>query len=124
VNLDVIAFFIVFPALAMTSGAYLTALLCRRELHRIRWYWALFGTLASGLLMAMLVWLGLSLPSGGMGKVATVWELMQWAFVLACGCALIPAALSVWYYRRRFRKGGIGSITIRPKPDQNRLGID
>jgi len=92
-----------FLALAVLGGAYLTALLCRGARNRVGWHRALIGAIASGLVCAVFVWFGLLLPHGDIGKGATVWGLVLWAFMWACGFAFVPAVLAVWYYRRRSR---------------------
>jgi len=94
--MDVLNLIVLF-ALPATAGWYITNLLCRSV--RARWYWAIVGTVGSGLLTAALVWLGLSLGPGDLGKGARPRDATLFVFVIACGCAAIPALMTFLHYR-------------------------
>ena len=95
-------------ALGRFGGAYITALFCRKA-KRARWYRAILGTIAAGFLASLFAWFGLSLTHGELGKGVPVWWLVLLAFMWACGCAFIPAVLTVWYYRKRRRHVDVAS---------------
>jgi hypothetical protein len=82
---------------AMVAGSYFTGLLCR--LSRVHWYWAVVGTAGAGLLIGAFVWLGLSVGHGDLGKGVKPTEVALSALVVGCGSALIPAVMTVLYYR-------------------------
>jgi hypothetical protein len=84
----------VLPA---TAGWYITRLLCLSI--RVRWYWVFVGTAGGGLLTAGLVWLGLSLGHGDLGKGARPRDAALFMLMIACGCAFIPAVMTFLHYR-------------------------
>src|ERR1019366_7452556 len=84
-------------ALPAAGGWYLTGLLCRST--QPRWYWVIVGIAGSGVLTAALVWLGLSLRHGDLGKGARPRDAALLMLVVACGCALVPAAITFLHYR-------------------------
>jgi hypothetical protein len=84
-------------ALPATAGWDITRLLCLSI--RVRWYWAVVGTAGAGLLTAALVWLGLSLGHGDLGKGARPRDAAFLVLVIGCGCALIPALMTFLHYR-------------------------
>ena len=100
---------IVLFALPATAGWYITNLLCRSA--GVRWCWVIVGTAGSGLLTAALVWLGLSLGHGDLGKGARPRDAALLMLVIACGCALIPALMTFLHYRfyspRRSRSSNV-----------------
>ena len=89
--------FLAVPAAAAVGGWYLTWLLCRLTL--VHWYLAFVGTAGAGLLIATLVWLGFSMGHGDLGKGVKPSEVALSVLVVACGCALIPAIMTVLHYR-------------------------
>jgi hypothetical protein len=93
---DAVIFLAVLAA-AAAGGWYFTWLLCR--LTRVHWYWAVVGTAGTGLLIATLVWLGFSMGHGDLGEGIKPLEFALLVLVVACGCALIPAVMTVLHYR-------------------------
>jgi hypothetical protein len=106
--MDVLILIVLF-ALPATAGWYITNLLCRSV--RVRWYWAIVGTVASGVFTAALVWLRLSLGHGDLGKGARPRDAAFLMLLIACGCALIPAVMTFLHYRfyspRRSRSSNV-----------------
>ena len=95
--MDETVIFLAVLAAAAVGGWYFTWLLCR--LTRVHWYWAVVGTAGAGLLIATLVWLGFSMGHGDLGKGVKPTEVALSALVVGCGSALIPAVMTVLYYR-------------------------
>lgn len=93
---------IMLLALASSGGVYLTGLICRLARRRVGWHWALVGTIASGLFVALFFWLGCLLQHGELGKGVTEGQIAIFIFVWASGFAFVPAVVTVWYYRRKF----------------------
>lgn len=94
--------FLVIILLGALGGSYFTILFCRMAGERVRWYWAVLGAISSGLFVAAVVWFGLSLGHGGIGKGATVGTIVCWAWSWACGSAILPGFFTLLYFRRRF----------------------
>jgi hypothetical protein len=95
--MNAVLIFAALVASAAVGGVYFTALLCRTI--RPRWYWAVVGTVGSGLLVAALWWLGLSLGHGDLGNGLNPRGAACMVLVLACGCALVPATMTFLHYR-------------------------
>jgi hypothetical protein len=93
--------YITFLVLSGLSGVYVTVLLCRNAGQRVGWRRSLLGAFVSALLSIAVLGLGLSITHGEFGKGATVLRILSWAFTWGFGCALIPAVLVVWFYRRK-----------------------
>src|SRR5262249_6132430 len=104
---ETVAFFAIV-GLAALGGTYITSLPCRMRNQPGRWYWAVAGTISSGIIAATLVWLGLSLAPGDLGKGTTIWVVVFWGLLWSCGCAVLPAILTLLYYRRKFSQNERG----------------
>jgi hypothetical protein len=106
--MDVLILIVPF-VLPAAAGWYLTNLLCRSV--SLRWYWVIVGTAGAGILTAALVWLGLSLGPGDLGKGMRPRDAALLVLVIACGCALIPALMTFLHYRfyspRRSRSSNV-----------------
>jgi hypothetical protein len=91
--------------LTCCASAYLTGLLCRFAQRRhwsVRLYFGFIGALAAGTLAVLFIWLGLSIPHGEIGKIDEG-AFYRFMFLRVSACALVPAFVVAWYYRRRFR---------------------
>ncbi len=101
---------IVLWALPATAGWYITNSLCRSV--KVRWYWTIVGTAGAGAFTAALVWLGLSLGHGDLGKGARPRDAALFMFVIGCGCALIPAVMTFLHYRFYSPRGSRSSNVL------------
>jgi len=91
------------------TGVYLSSVACRvaRWRHwRVSWHWGLLGAAGSAVLSAAFVWVGLAFQPGEVyPKVFETCSQLLWGLGIRAFCfATVPALVTVWYYRRKFRR--------------------
>jgi hypothetical protein len=100
---------IILPSLLIPGlAAYITSLACRlagRRSWHLGWHFALSGPLAAGGLAGCVLWLGVSLQSGGWGKIDPM-PIFLWICVPGPVFGVLPAVLVVWHYRKKLRDAG------------------
>jgi hypothetical protein len=65
-------------------------------------YFGFIGAVGAGTLTVLFIWLGLAIAHGEIGKIDEAAFLLS-IFLRVSACALVPAFVVAWYYRRRFR---------------------